>query len=135
MTEKQYQAYRYLSRLWRIKREIKDKEDELYSASLTSGIRYDKINVQTSPSDPMDKIGVLVYEIKQEQEKYLHVQHTMINQIHGLENKIYEQILVDRFIKCLTIKQITIRNGYSTPTTYRLFCKALDAFAEKYENK
>ena len=135
MTSKEHSAYKYLSRLWRIRREIKDKEDELFSISLASGIRYDKINVQTSPMDPMDKIGILVYEIKKEQEKYLHVQHTMINQIHGLEDKIYEQYLSDRFIHGMSIKQMTIRYGCHHATTYRTFCKALDAFADKYANK
>ena len=66
MTDKEYAAYKYLSRLWRIKREIQDKEDELYSASLASGIRYDKDAVQVSPVDPMDKIAILISDIKEE---------------------------------------------------------------------
>ena len=135
MTSKEHSAYKYLSRLWRIRREIKDKEFELWSAGLASGIRYDKDNVQTSPSDPMDKIGYLIDEIRKEKEKYLDLQHKMINQIHGLEDKVYEQILVDRFIHDITIKQIMAKYNYSSTSTYRLFCKALDAFAEKYGNK
>lgn len=135
MTDKEYQAYKYLSRLWRIKREIQDKEDELRSACLASGIRYDKINVQTSPLDPMDKISDLIGEIQQEKEDYLLLQHTMINEIHGLEDKVYEQILVDRFIHSRSMKQICIRHSYPSTTGYRLFCRALDAFADKYGNK
>lgn len=135
MTEKEYSAYKYLSRLWRIKREIKDKEFELWSAGLASGVRYDKDNVQTSPSDPMDKIGDLIDEIRKEQEAYVHLQHTMINQIHGLEDKIYEQILVDRFIQGMSVKQICSRYNYSKMTGYRLFRKALDTFAYKYGTK
>lgn len=133
MTNREYKAFRYLSRLWRIQREIKDKEFELWSASLASGIRYDKDNVQTSPSDPMDKIGYLIDEIRKEKEQYVKVQHKMINQIHGLEDPVYEQILVDRFIHGMTVKEINVKNGYSKPTGYRLFRKALDTFANKYE--
>lgn len=133
MTNKEYKAFRYLSRLWRIQREIKDKEFELWSAGLASGIRYDKDNVQTSPSDPMDKIGYLIDEIRKEKEQYVRVQHRIINQIHGLEDPVYEQILVDRFIHSMTVKEINVKYGYSKPTGYRLFCKALDAFANKYE--
>ena len=135
MTDKEYQAYRYLSRLWRIKREIADKEDELQSIGLASGVRYDRINVQTAPSDPMGRISDLIGEIQQEKEAYILLQHTMINEIHGLEDRVYEQILVDRFIHSRSMKQICIRHSYSNSTGYRLFCKALDAFAEKYGNK
>ena len=135
MTDKEYKAYQYLSRLWRIKREIKDKEFELWSAGLASGIRYDKDQVQTSPVDPMDKIGHLIDEIRREKEQYVRVQHQMINQIHGLEDTVYEQILVDRFIHNMSVKQINSRYNYPKVTGYRLFRKALDAFAEKYETK
>ena len=135
MTEKEYSAYKYLSRLWTIQREIKDKEFELWSAGLASGVRYDKDNVQTSPSDPMDKIGYLIDEIQKEKEAYVRLQHTMINQIHGLEDKIYEQYLSDRFIHSMTLKQMTVKYGCHHSTTYRTFRCALDAFAEKYANK
>jgi hypothetical protein len=135
MTNKQYKAYRYLSRLWRIKHEIEDKEFELYSARLASAIRYDKDSVQTSQTDPMDVIGDLIDEIREEKEKYARVQHTMINQIHGLEDRVYEQILADRFIRDMSIRQICTKYSYPKPTAYRLFCKALDAFADKYETK
>lgn len=134
MTNKQHKAYDYLSRLWRIQREIKDKEFELWSAGLASGIRYDKDNVQTSPKDPMDNVGRLIDEIRREKEKYVKVQHRMINQIHGLEDKVYEQYLSDRFIHSMTIKQMTARYGCHQATAYRTFCKALDAFADKYAN-
>ena len=134
MTEKEYSAYKYLSRLWRIKREIKDKEYELHSAGLASGVRYDKVNVQTSPVDPMDKIGHLIDEIQREKEEYVRVQHQMINQIHDLEDRIYEQYLVDRFIHGMTIKQMTIKYGCHQSTAYRTFCRALDEFADKYAN-
>lgn len=135
MTDKQYRAYKYLSRLWRIKREIRDKEDELYSASLASGIRYDKDAVQVSPVDPMDKIAILISDIKEEREEYILLQHKMINQIHGLEDKISEQILADRFIKNRSIREIMRLYGYSKTQAYRQFCQALDSFSEKYGTK
>ena len=135
MTDKQYRAYKYLSRLWRIKREIQDKEDELKSIGLASGIRYDRINVQITPSDPMERVSDLIGEIQQEKETYLRMQHKMINEIHGLEDHVCEQILVDRFIHGRSMKQICIRHNYSSTTGYRLFCKALDTFEKKYGNK
>lgn len=135
MTEKQYKAYKYLSRLWRIKREIEDKEFELWSAGLASGIRYDKDAVQTSPTDPMDVIGDLIDEIREEKEKYIRIQHQMVNEIHGIEDRVYEQYLSDRFIHCMSIKQMNAKYGGHRATTYRLFCKALDAFANKYATK
>lgn len=135
MTEKEYSAYKYLSRLWRIQREIKDKEFELWSAGLASGIRYDKDSVQTSPTDPMDNIGNLIDEIRREKEQYVIVQHTMINQIHGLDDRLHEQILVDRFIHDMTIREICIKYNYNKMMGYRLFRKALDAFADKYVTK
>ena len=135
MTDKQHSVYKYLSRLWRIKREIEDKEFELWSASLASGIRYDKDSVQTSPSDPMDVIGNLIDEIREEKEKYICTQHTIVNEIHGLEDRLYEQYLSDRFIHGISIKQMNARYGGNLATTYRTFCRALDAFADRYANK
>jgi hypothetical protein len=132
MTEKQHQAFKYLSRLWRIEQEIKDKEFELWSASLASGIRYDKESVQTSASDPMDKIGNLIDEIRREREAYINYQHIMINQIHNLKDGVCEQMLVDRFVRKMTIKQIMTRYGYTSATAYRLFCQSLDVFADTY---
>ncbi len=135
MTDKQYRAYKYLSRLWRIDREIRDKEDELYSIGLATGIRYDRDPVQTSPVDPMGKIADIIGEIQQEKEKYIMVKHELINMIHGLEDKVYEQILADRFIKGRSMWQIGGIYGYPNSTCYRLFCSALDAFSDKYGNR
>lgn len=104
MTDKQYRAYKYLSRLWRIKREIQDKEDELKSIGLASGIRYDRINVQITPSDPMERVSDLIGEIQQEKETYLRMQHKMINEIHGLEDHVCEHLLY------LPNKQILLPN-------------------------
>lgn len=134
MTNKQYRAYKYLSRLWRIDREIRDKEEELYSIGL-SGISYDKDTVQTSPADPMGRIADIISEIQQEKEKYILTKHTLINEIHSLEDKVAEQILHDRFIQNIPMRQISGRYGYSSSTCYRLFCSALDSFADKYGKK
>lgn len=135
MTDREYGAYRYLSRLWRIDREIKDKEDELRDIGLIQGVRYDRDNVQTSPSDPMARVADVIGEIEEEKERYIRLKHELINEIHGLEDHVYEQILVERFIQKRSVKQIRIRKDYSKSTAYRLFLEALDAFADKYGNK
>lgn len=135
MTDREYSAYKYLSRLWRIGREIRDKEEELRSIGLVQAVRYDRDSVQTSVTDPMDKISDLIDEIREEQTKYVHLQHTLINEIHGIEDAVYEQILVDRFIQNKSMKWIKMRYNYPNSTCYRVFCKALDAFADKYGNK
>lgn len=135
MTDREYKAYRYLSRLWRIGREIRDKEEELRTIGLAQAVRYDRDSVQTSPSDPMDKIGDLIDEIREEQTRYVHLQHTLINEIHSLEDAIYEQMLVDRFIYNKSMKWIQSRYNYPKTTCYRTFCKALDTFYDKYQRK
>lgn len=135
MTDREYGAFRYLSRLWRIDREIKDKEDELRDIGLIQGVRYDRDNVQTSPSDPMSRVADVIGEIEEEKERYIRLKHELINEIHGLEDHVYEQILVERFIQKRSVKQIRIRKDYSSSTAYRLFLEALDAFADKYGNK
>lgn len=135
MTDREYGAYKYLSRLWRIDREIQDKEDELKTIGLVQGVRYDRDNVQTSPSDPMERVADIIGEIEEEQERYIRVKHQLINEIHSLEDHVYEQILVERFIQKRSIKQIRIRKDYSKSTAYRLYLEALDAFADKYGNK
>jgi len=135
VTDREYSAFRYLSRLWRIDREIRDKEEELRSIGLIQGVRYDRDNVQTSPSDPMSRVADVIGEIEEEKERYIRLKHELINEIHGLEDHVYEQILVERFIQKRSVKQIRIRKGYSRSTAYRLFLEALDAFADKYGNK
>ena len=135
MTDREYSAFRYLARLWRIDQEIHDKEEELREIGLVQGVRYDRDNVQTSPSDPMARVADIIGEIEEEQEQYIRVKHQLINEIHGLEDHVYEQILVERFIQKRSIKQIRIRKDYSRSTAYRLFLEALDAFADKYGNK
>lgn len=135
MTDREYGAFRYLSRLWRIDHEIKDKEDELRDIGLIQGVRYDRDNVQTSPSDPMSRVADVIGEIEEEKERYIRLKHELINEIHGLEDHVYEQILVERFIQKRSVKQIRIRKDYSSSTAYRLFLEALDAFADKYGNK
>lgn len=135
MTDRQYTAYHYLSRLKRIDREIQDKEDELRMIGLGQAVRYDKDVVQTSPSDPMDKVGDLIDEIREEKERYVRLKHTLINEIHGLEDAVYEQYLADYFIKGWKIRRMTMQYGCHHSTTYRTFLKALDAFADKYANK
>ena len=135
MTDREYGAFRYLSRLWRIDHEIKDKEDELRDIGLIQGVRYDRDNVQSSPSDPMSRVADVIGEIEEEKERYIRLKHELINEIHGLEDHVYEQILVERFIQKRSVKQIRIRKDYSSSTAYRLFLEALDAFADKYGNK
>jgi len=135
VTDREYGAFRYLSRLWRIDHEIKDKEDELRDIGLIQGVRYDRDNVQASPSDPMSRVADVIGEIEEEKERYIRLKHELINEIHGLEDHVYEQILVERFIQKRSVKQIRIRKDYSRSTAYRLFLEALDAFADKYGNK
>ena len=135
MTDREYGAFRYLSRLWRIDHEIKDKEDELRDIGLIQGVRCDRDNVQTSPSDPMSRVADVIGEIEEEKERYIRLKHELINEIHGLEDHVYEQILVERFIQKRSVKQIRIRKDYSKSTAYRLYLEALDAFADKYGNK
>lgn len=135
MTDREYSAFRYLSRLRRIDREIRDKEEELRSIGLVQGVRYDRDNVQSSPSDPMARVSDIIGEIEEEKERYIRIKHQLINEIHGLEDAIYEQYLSDRFIKGWNIRAMTRKYGCHHATTYRTFCRALDAFADKYENK
>lgn len=135
MTDREYGAFKYLSRLWQIDREIQDKDDELRSIMLGKGVRYDRDNVQTSVSDPMDRVADIIGEIEEEKERYIRIKHQLINEIHGLEDAIYEQYLSDRFIRGWNIRVMTRKYGCHHSTTYRTFCRALDAFADKYANK
>ena len=135
MTDRQYGAYHYLSRLWRIDREIQDKEEELQSIGMGKGLRYDRDSVQTSPSDPMSRVSDIISEIEDEKERYIRIKHELINEIHSLDDHVYEQILVERFIQRRSMKQIRIRKDYPKTTAYRLFLEALDAFTDKFGTK
>lgn len=133
MTDREHSAYVYLSRLWSIGRKIRDKEEELRTIGLAQAVCYDRDNVQTSPSDPMERVGDIIDEIREEQVRYVRLQHKLINQIHGLEDAVSEQILVDRFIHNKSMRWINSHYNYHKATGYRLFRKALDDFAVKYD--
>ena len=104
-------------------------------SSRRSGTKRTSCGKLASHPDPMDNVSDLISDIQTEKEEYLQLQHTMINQIHGLEDHVYEPILVDRFIHNRPVKQICIRHNYPKTTGYRLFLEALDAFSDKYGTK
>ena len=51
------------------------------------------------------------------------------------EERPDEQYLSDRFIKGWNIRTMTRKYGCHHATTYRTFCRALDAFADKYPER
>ena len=83
----------------------------------------------------MSRVSDIIGEIEEEKERYIRIKHELINEIHGLEDHVYEQILVERFINGRNMKQIRVRTNLSKTTAYRLFLEALDAFADKYGTK
>lgn len=97
------------------------------------GVSYDRDRVQTSgnpdPNRGSDVLLDLEYEIAQKVEASYRVRDRIIGEIERLENPLYVQLLLLRYIDGLRFEEIACRMSYSYIHTTRLHGEALRAFA------
>ena len=137
-------AKKYLRGLQRLDTMISQKLDELASlkATLTTigGIDYSKDRVQTSRSQeaPFEKtiarIVDLNAEIDREIDNFVDRKHTIINQIQGLENTTYVEILYKRYVEYKRLEMISVEMNLTYQYVRELHGKALQAFESSYIN-
>lgn len=137
-------AKKYLRGLQRLDTMIDQKLNELASlkATLTTigGIDYSKDRVQTSRSQeaPFEKtiarIVDLNAEIDREIDSFVDRKHTIINQIQGLENTTYVEILYKRYVEYKRLEMISVEMNLTYQYVRELHGKALQAFESSYIN-
>lgn len=130
----------YLNQIDRLDKIISKKLIEIsqlkeLSMSISSVENGEK--VQTSPD--FDRLGRSYCKIEEMEEKldaiideYVDKKELIISQIERLEEKVYYEILFERYIEKHTFEKIASNMNYSFRNTTRLHGKALKAFEKKY---
>ena len=88
--------------------------------------------VQTSAKDKMsEKVSHIVdleKQIIQDKEKFLHMKDRIINEIQGLDNSVYVDILYKRYVEYKQLEEIAVEMNYSYRQVLRLHGFALQEF-------
>lgn len=109
------------------------------NACNTGGVDYSSERVQTSPSGDSLCKAVTNYvalneKINNRIDQYSDAKEIIIDQIRGLHNNYYNQILFKVYVQYKTVKQASKEMKKSYNYTVELHNKALAAFEEAYEN-
>lgn len=130
-------AKQYLSQVAFLRgaiRRVEAQIDEIRERAMSAGgIRYDKINVQTSPSN--DALARYVASLERAEEKarelvanYHETYLTIQEQIGAVRPELYRQILMMRYLDGLNLERIADRLGYSDVYVRKLHGRALQTF-------
>ena len=103
--------------------------ENIHEMMLPSGIRYDKENVQSSPSDPMMKFVEKLSDLEsslQELEKSYTDQYTKVeNLIKKINDARLEEILTLRYLVGLNPRDIAKSMGYAESWVHKLHRDAI----------
>ena len=135
-------AKEYLQQLRRldtvIDQKIKELDDLKVKSTCIGGFDYSKERVQTSPSGDapyvrtVSRIVDLNEEINREIDDFVDRKHKIINQIQGLDNPNYIQILFKKYVEYKTFEQISVEMNYTYQYIVLLHGYALKEFSQKY---
>lgn len=132
----------YLRQLRVFSIKIQQKKDELEglkaaAENVSAGI--DSERVQTSPKDRMpddvSRIVDLESEIHKDIQELLILKNKIINEIQGLSNPVYIEILYKRYVEYKSLEEISVELKYSYVHVKRLHGIALQAFRRFYPEK
>ena len=138
-------AKEYLLQLESLQMKISHKKRELKEAESDVGIcvRDKGEHVQTSLSGSSgrqtEEQAVLIASLKTEIQKriieYLERKDEIVNQIHGLNNSLYIDILYRRYVDCeKNFAQIACDMGYSYKYVINAHGEALQVFGAIYKD-
>ena len=114
---------------------IRQKEAELAAMrseieSMSAAVTGER--VQTSAKDKMsEKVSHIVdleAQIIQDKEKFLRMKDRIINEIQGLDNSVYVDILYKRYVEYKQLEEIAVEMNYSYRQVLRLHGFALQEF-------
>lgn len=130
----------YLGQLKNIDKRIRDKIEEAerwYGIATGTGYTLKEINVQTSKKfDKMENAVIMAIQYEEESRElsvYLtKLKHQIIQQIDGMTNETYYNVLKDYYVRDMTIKDIAKKQDYSTRQITRILDSAVGVFEEMY---
>lgn len=134
-------AKEYLRQLWCLDRRIDIKCKELEKLRAEVGIRQmpDNQDRVTGSGCPQDHVADTVIRITQMEEcldklidRYVDLKKKIIEQIDGMENQTYQDILTCRYILMYTWEDVAKTMKYEVRHCTRLHGRALQAFAKQY---
>ncbi len=137
-------AKEYLQKLKRldtiINQKIKEQADLRHMSTSIGSFDYSKDRVRTSPSGDasytkaINRIIDLNEEISREIDIYADEKHRIINQIQGLSDEKYIDILYKRYVEFKKFEVISIEMGFTYQYTVELHGYALQDFERTYKN-
>lgn len=133
-------AKEYLRTLRWTELSIETRKDELrrLDAEYTylSGISYDRDRVQTSPSGDAfpqsDRRIDLALKIREDILAMQKLRTDIIGKITGLDNPLYSQVLLERYVNYLSFDDIADKMHYSYVRITHIHGEALQEFTNKY---
>lgn len=122
-----------------INQDLERLEDMKVNTCSTGSIDYSAERVQTSPSGDGLCRQVTNYvtfneQINQEIDHFSNARNIIIQQIRGLHNNYFNQILFKVYVQYKTVKQASKEMKKSYNYTVELHNKALAAFEETYQD-
>ena len=136
-------AKTYLEQVKMLDIKIKQLEDRLARLRETAGgaaaIRYDKLNVQVSVATDMVEKNVLRLvemenKIFEEKVKLEATKNAIVEQIQGLNDARYVDLLYKRYINLESFEQISVDMSYDYTYTRALHGEAIGYFEMYYSN-
>ena len=131
-------AREYLSRAIYIREQIRQADERVeeirHRMQSVGAIRYDKLNVQSSPEDPMLENIARLMDAEQRaldlEAKLVDVYEEIQQKIWKLDNEVYRTILIKRYLHDKPVRQIAEEIHYSEGYVRILHTAALKAFQE-----
>lgn len=137
-------AKEYLQQLQRldtvINQKIKEVDDLRLKSRSVGSIDYSKERVQTSPSGDapfvklIGRIIDLEAEINAEIDAFVDDKHKIINQIQGLKNSKYIEILYKHYVEFKRLEVVAVEMNFTYQYVVELHGYALKDFQTTYEN-
>lgn len=138
---KKWTAKKYLDGIRRLEYSISQKKQEIErlreDAAGIGGMNYDAVRVQTSSSGDKLVMAVASYvdlekEIHEEIDELIRLRHQIINEIQGLENPDYVNLLYKRYVEYKRLELISVEMNFTYEYTRRMHGRALEEFEKSY---
>lgn len=137
-------AKEYLQQLQRldtvINQKIKEVDDLRTMSVSAGGIDYSKERVQSSPSGDapfvrvINRIVDLEEEINREIDAFVDEKHKVINQIQGLKDSRYIEVLYKHYVEFKRLEVVAVEMNFTYQYTRELHGCALQDFERTYKN-
>ena len=132
-------AKQYLSQLRILDIKINQKQDELYRLRCAAERTTPTQEAGAGCGGASDRVGNisaitadLDAEINADIDRLADMRHTIINQIHGLDDDRYIRLLYKRYVEYKSLKQVGVEMHYEYAYARSIHGNALKAFEAKW---